>query len=215
MIRYRLRTAAGPAELELDVDNLTTPGAVAFVGDDAAVAALRRALLERLRIAGPAWRKVSGSVLIEWMESPAVRDLAPELVTGRDIQADGGTFSRHDPARGAVLLGRALASLASSPRSPELFADEYQWQRVGREVRYCRRELAALDQHGDASHAAALEAELAAYLVAERARGRAAAGSPAEVVAAFRAAAAASPDEAEVLRGLWRRLDAGEVGSAG
>lgn len=207
MIRYRLKTSAGDAELELDVDNLTTPGAVTFAGGDAAVAALRRALLERIRVAGPMWRNVSGGVLCEWMESPAVRDLAPELVAGHEIRHEGGTFSRHDPAYAAKNLGRSLARLASSPRSAEIFDNGYAWKHVQRQVRSDLRELAALDKYGGEAHLAALEDTIATALAD---RGGTATWSGRDVLAAFRDAAAASSDEAEVLRGLWRRLDATE-----
>jgi hypothetical protein len=204
MIEYRLHGPAGDVELALDVDNPSAGAPVAFRGSDRAIAAVRRALLERLRVAGRAWERVSGDMLRAWMASPALADLRPELVVGREILDEGGTFSRHDPATAIASLGRGLARLARLPHSDAVFADDYQWTQIEHRIRYGVRELAAFDAHLGDAHAGALEAMIADELAQ---RGAVPAWSPAQVLAAFRAAAAERADEAELLRAMWRRLD--------
>ena len=209
MIQYRLHGPAGDVELALDVDNPSAAAPVAFGGSEAAIAAVRRALLERLRVAGRAWERVSGDLLRGWMASPKVADLAPELVRGREILDEGGTFSRHDPATAIASLGRGLARLARLPRGDAAFADDYEWTQIERRIRYCVRELAAFDAYLGEAHAGELEAMIAGELAQH---GGAPAQPPEQVLAAFRAAAAERVDEAELLRAMWRRLDG--VGSA-
>ncbi|HSR96317.1 MAG TPA: hypothetical protein VLM79_04560 [Kofleriaceae bacterium] len=204
MIEYRLHGPAGDVELALDVDNASAAAPVVFHGSDDAIAAVRRALLERVRVAGRAWERISGEKLRGWMASPALADLRPELVHGREIFDEGGTFSRHDPATAIASLGRGLARLARLPRGAAAFSDDYQWTHIAHRIRYGVRELTAFDAHLGDAHSSALEAMIADEL-AQQASG--AVWSPAQVLAAFRAAAAEHADEADLLRAMWRRLD--------